>query len=63
MVSFWWNSLDQTTVSALLGVAVISWVVRVVSRRVNPDKAMLDRSVLLDYVLVRSIVGAIEVLR
>ena len=61
MVSFWWDSAAQATVLSLLRLLVLSSVVGVVSSRVKLDKAMMDESVLLGFVLVRIIVGAMEV--
>ena len=61
IVSLWWASLSQETVTALVGVVVLSWVVGLVSRRGKSDKKMLDESVLLGCFLVRSIVDFVEV--
>ena len=61
MVIFWWASVAQENVAALLEVMIISWVVGVVSKRGKWYNVMLVESVLLVCVSVRSIVGAVEV--
>ena len=61
MVSFWWDSVDQSTAVELLGVVVFSLVVGVVSRRGKSYKEMLGESVSVGYISVISIVGAVEV--
>ena len=63
IVSLWWASLSQETAAMFLGFVIISWVVGVVSRSLNSDKAMLGGSVLLGYVSVRIRVGSMEVSR
>ena len=63
MVSFWWDSVSQTTELSLLGVVILYWVVVVVSRRGNSDKEMLGEILLVGYVSVRIILGAMEVSR
>ena len=61
MVIFWWASVAQENVAALLEVMIISWVVVLVSKRGKSYNVMLVESVLLVCVSVRSIVGAVEV--
>ena len=61
MVIFWWASVAQENVAALLEVMIIYWVVGVVSKRGKSYNVMLVESVLLVCVSVISIVGAVEV--
>ena len=63
MMNCWWNSVSQVNVAYLLGVVVLYWVVGVVYRRANSDKATLVESVLVGFVSMISIVGDIEVSR
>ena len=47
MVGCWWDIVAQATAAALLGFTVLSWVVGVVSRMGESEKAMLGESVLV----------------
>ena len=38
MVVLWWDIVAQETAAAFLGLVVLSWVVRVVSRREKSEK-------------------------
>ena len=61
MVSCWWASVDHANTATSLGVVFFFWVVGMVSRRVNPDKAVLGESVLVGCVSARIIVGPMQV--
>ena len=63
MVIFLWVGVAQADIVAILGVVVFSWVVGIVSRRGKSYKVKLGESSLVGCVSVRSIVGAMEVLR
>ena len=47
MVGCWWDIVAQETAAALLGLVVLSWVVGLVSRMGESEKAMLGESVLV----------------
>ena len=49
MVVLWWDIVAQETAAAFLGLVVLSWVVRVVSRRGKSEKEMLGESVLVGF--------------
>ena len=51
MVGFWWDIVAQETAAALLGLVVLSWVVGVVSRMGESEKAILGEIVLVGCVL------------
>ena len=63
MVSCCWDSVDQATAAALLGVLFLYWVVGADFRMGKSDKSILGERCLVGYVSVRNILGSIEVSR
>ena len=61
MVSFLWDSVAQANVAALVGEVVVLWFGCVDARMGKSDKSMLGEIALAEGVLVRRVVGVLEV--